>query len=395
MSVTVPAFGFARTPRILFGVRARGQLGRILAGYGGPPLFVTGRASYAGPAWDAAIAEVRKAGTDCVHVHVDGEPTPELVDAAVAAHADRGVRVVVAWGGGSVVDAGKAISAMLPRREPVAEYLEDVGNKELPDGAKIPFVAVPTTAGTGSEATKNAVLSRVGPDGFKKSLRHDGLVPDVALVDPELALTCPPHVTAACGMDAFTQLLEAYVSIKASPMTDALAISGLDHVIRGLPRAFQEGSHDIEARTGMAYAALVSGIVLANAGLGVVHGLASPIGARFDAPHGAVCGALVAAATSATIRRLFDEGRRDHPALIKYARVGALFSDRAREATETGCAVLIEALENWTEMLAMPRLTRFGIAESDLPGFVAGASNKNNPVPLTDGEIAALLRACL
>lgn len=388
-------FTFARTPQIVFGAGVVRQVPRRAAAYGRLALVITGKASYVGPAWDASIAEFRDLALEWEHVRVDGEPSPELVDGVATAYADRGVCVVVAWGGGSVIDAGKAISAMLPLGGAVSEYLEDIGTKKPHPGGKAPFIAVPTTAGTGSEATKNAVLSRVGPDGFKKSLRHDNFVPDVALVDPELALTCPPEITAACGMDAFTQLLEAYVSTKASPMTDALALSGLEHVAAYLPRAFRGGKNDIEARAGMAYAALLSGIVLANAGLGVVHGLASPIGALFRAPHGAACAALVAAATEANIARLLAEQGPDHPALAKYTQVGALLSGRDTRDVASGCALLVESLYAWAYRFHLPRLGRFGITEADAPRIAAGADNKNNPASLSKDEIAGLIRRCL
>src|SRR5690606_22395692 len=198
------------------------------------------------------------------------EPTPSIVDAAVNEFGDFSPEVVVAIGGGSVLDAGKAISAMLPLKAGVREYLEGVGSRTHP-GDKVPFIAVPTTSGTGSEATKNAVLSEVGERGFKRSLRHDRFVSDVAIVDPVLAVTCPKTVTATSGMDAFTQLLESYLSTAANPITDALALEGLRHVSRSLPLAVHDPGN-LSARCGMALASYLSGITLANAGLGLVHG---------------------------------------------------------------------------------------------------------------------------
>ena len=193
---------------------------------------------------------------------------------------DRGIDVVLSTGGGSVIDAGKAVSAMLRVEGSVAEYLEDVGTRKHP-GTKVPFVAVPTTAGTGCEATRNAVLSRVGPDGFKKSLRHDNFLPDAAVVDPVLTLSCPPDITAACGLDALTQLLESFVSTKASVLTDVLALSGLEHIGNSLVPACTNSGQDIDMRANLSYAALMSGITLTSAGLGTVHGFASSIGGLF------------------------------------------------------------------------------------------------------------------
>ena len=186
----------------------------------------------------------------------------------------------------------------------VLDHLEDVGRNVPHSGVKLPFVAVPTTSGTGGEMTKNAVLSDVGPDGYKKSLRHDAFIPDAVILDPELMLSCPPAITAACGMDAFTQLLEPYLSPAASPVTDSLALGAMERVRDNLAAACGEGAGDVEVRAGMAYAAMISGIALANAGLGIVHGLASPIGGFFPVPHGVVCGTLVAPATEANIRAL-------------------------------------------------------------------------------------------
>jgi alcohol dehydrogenase class IV len=281
---------------------------------------------------------------------------------------------------------------MLLKNESVLSYLEGVGKGPSHDGAKIPFVAVPTTAGTGSEATKNAVLSQVGRAGFKRSLRHDNFVPDVAVLDPALALSCPPEVTAASGLDAFTQLLESYVSTNASPMTDALALSGLEYAAKCLLPVCTHGSKDVDARAGMTYAALMSGITLANAGLGVVHGLASPIGAWFDVPHGVVCGTLVGAATSVTIKKLLSQHGQHHHSLIKYARVGCILSGKHEGDTAQGCELLLEKVNDWIEILKIPRLSKYGIHEKDLDDIVAQPDNKYNPTALNRDEILDVLR---
>ena len=247
------------------------------------------------------------------------------------------------------------------------EFLEGIGNRTH-NGEKLPFVAVPTTSGTGSEATRNAVLSKVGPDGFKKSIRHDRFVPDVAVIDPELMLSCPPEVSAACGMDAFTQLLESYVSTRASPFTDALAYSGISFLTDSLiPVCTTEGK-SIEKRAAMAYAALVSGMTLANAGLGVVHGLASPIGGLFSIPHGVVCGTLVGAETRANIEKLRNRAGGSPRPATKYAEIGALLCGKAFREEEGNpcCDLLIEKIDEWIETLAIPRLSEYGILASDL-----------------------------
>jgi len=225
--IDIADFSFARMPEIHFGPGRRSLLPRLIARYGRNVLLVTGSASFArSPRYQALTDELAKAGIRIVHCSVSGEPSPDFVDATVASVRGEEFACVVGIGGGSALDAGKAISAMLPLGDSVVPYLECVDSRKH-DGRKVPYIAVPTSSGTGAEATKNAVLSNIGADGYKSSLRHDNFVPDVALLDPEFTLTCPADVTAACGLDALTQLLEAYVSSKASPMTDALALSGL------------------------------------------------------------------------------------------------------------------------------------------------------------------------
>jgi alcohol dehydrogenase class IV len=297
----------------------------------------------------------------------------------------RNIDAVVAIGGGSVIDAGKAVSAMLKADGPVTDYLEDVGTKQH-SGLKIPFIAVPTTAGTGSEATANAVLSKPGLEGFKKSLRHVNFTPDVAIIDPELMLGCPPDVTAACGMDAFTHLLESYVSTKASPMTDALAESGMAHVRDNLVPACSTLAKDLDTRGAMAYAALLSGITLANAGLGVVHGMASSIGGHFAISHGVICGNLVGSATRATIQKLFTVDPK-HPSLEKYACAGYLLAGKHFNTIENGCDLLLHTIDTWTRKLELPSLANFGLTEADIDALIAGSSNKNNPAKLDKDEI--------
>ena len=383
----IEGFSFAKTPRILFGADQFARLGEVVAALGSRAAVLTGGQSLkASGKLDEALGWLEQRSVRSYCYTVRGEPSPDLVDGMVAELRRANVDVIVAIGGGSVLDAGKAVSAMRPTGEPIRDYLEVVGTR-TPDGRKVPFVAVPTTAGTGSEATMNAVISEVGPDGFKASLRHPNFVPDVALVDPALSLSCPPGVTAACGMDAFTQLLESYVSTQASPMTDALAYSGLELACDALVAACTTGAADINVRAAMAYAALLSGITLANAGLGVVHGIAGVIGGFFDVPHGVACGTLIAPATRMSIEKLRTTGG---DSLAKYAAVGRLFGGRATDVN-AACDTLIETLTRWTDELRIPRLGTYGIGPSDVETVAARAGNKNNPIALSRDEIAALM----
>jgi alcohol dehydrogenase class IV len=373
-------FAFARTPHIRFGAGRFSEVPDIVRSFGETVLLVTGK-SFERSEQFAVLADAFRERSITWHVFpVSGEPSPDLVDRASDTFRNRGVTAVFAIGGGSVIDAGKAISAMLLQSGSVFDYLEGVGAGKAHDGRKVPFIAVPTTAGTGSEATRNSVLSRIGPGGFKKSIRHDAFVPDYAVVDPELALTCPPEVTAACGMDAFTQLLEAYVSTKASPMTDPLALSGMERVRDALVPAYTDGARSVEARAGLAYGALMSGIALANAGLGVVHGLASAIGGFFPIPHGVVCGVLLEPATRVTINLLQDLGPDGAPALEKYARVGRLITGLEDAGCEKGCELLLDKLAEWRDTLRIPKLSDYGVRKGDIDAIIGKAGSGNNPV---------------
>jgi len=384
----VTPFAFARAPRILFGPGRISEAARIAAAYGTRVLVITGgRSLEASGRLSLLVDQLSGAGVVALRATVTGEPSPECVDDIVSRFANAAVDAVLAVGGGSVLDAGKAVAAMLPLKEPVTPYLEGVGAKAHP-GAKCPMIAVPTTAGTGTEATKNASLRRLGNQGFKNSLRHDAFVPDVAVIDPELALTCPPAVTAACGMDALAQLLESYVSPQASPLTDLLAEHGLAEAGRNLITVFEEGQ-DLEARCGMAYAALLSGITLANAGLGVVHSLSSAIGGFFDIPHGVICGTLLAPGMRANIAKL--RRLKQAESLAKHARAWVALSGHHHDRDDEDCDALIDLLEAWAREMALPRLGAYGVREDDLEKILDKAALRNNPVQLERAEIRGML----
>jgi len=395
VTVTIKPFDFYRTPRLVFGPGRVKELGQIVASYGARVLVVTGGGSLDQTGtWKRCEESLKKASIKIHRYRFSGEPSPETVDGAVNEFSPLSVEAVVAVGGGSVIDCAKAVAAMLGLAEPVTPYLEGVGTKTHP-GKTLPLIAVPTTAGTGSEATKNAVISKVGREGFKKSLRHDNFTPVCAIVDPELTLTCPPQVTAACGMDAFTQLLESYVSPQASPVTDALALSGIEHMASALIPASTDQGNDIGLRSSLAYAAFLSGITLANAGLGIIHGLASPIGGLVPIPHGVVCATLVGEACRMNIKRLRELRSTDDIMLFKYAKVGRMISGADPQDLHASCDLLLNTLDQWTEKLSIPRLAQYRVSESHLDTLAAQARQKSNPIQLGLNDIKAILRARL
>jgi alcohol dehydrogenase len=392
---SIADFAFARIPEIHFGAGKLAQLPQLIRQKGRRIILVSGAASFAHSPYHEQLAQsLTHAGIEFFETRVSGEPSPDFVDQTVDLYRDGKIDWVVAIGGGSAIDAGKAISAMLPQEGSVSDFLECVATRTH-DGRKVPFMAIPTSSGTGAEATKNAVLSQIGSDGYKSSLRHDNLVPDLALIDPQLMLSCPPQITAACGLDAATQLLEAYVSSQASPLTDALAKSGLQHLQTGFIAAFKHGATDIEARSHMAYAALLSGMALANAGLGVVHGLAGPIGGHFPMPHGEACGTLIGEATRINIEAMFDDPERYRTALEKHANAGALLSKKPSGSLRDGCALLVQTIEQWIELTRIPRLGKYGIVQADFPKILDKSNNKNSPVSLNRQQMEAILTARL
>jgi len=386
------AFELAPLPKLITGPGTIYSVPDLLKqkGYARTAL-ITGGKSYSGAVYrDEFEHALRRAGLEFRHFQVSGEPSPDTVDAIGDVCRRDEITGVLAVGGGSVIDTGKAVAAMQCHAGSVAEYLEGVGDK-TPGGNRVPLSAIPTTSGTGSEATKNAVISRVGSGGYKKSLRHEGFIPDLAVLDPEVVLHCPAEITAAAGMDALTQLLEAFVSTKASPFTDALAADGLRRAAWALPEVIRDGA-SVTARSQMAYAAYISGVCLANAGLGVVHGAASPAGALRKIPHGVVCGTLLPSATEVIISALLKGGTSDRTGLEKYSAAAVVLTGRDRGTPELNCGALVELLYQWADDFGMPGLSDYGFTLQDLERISSQSSLKATPVDLDREEIYQILK---
>jgi alcohol dehydrogenase len=399
-------FGVSRTPELVFGAGVITRLGEQLRMLGARSVVVVAGASVMsvaetreGIAASIDGAEVRRAFVryDALPESLDlfqgahgpfAEASPDVVDAIVAATAEP-PDAVVAIGGGSAIDTGKALCVAFLEDGSIADYLEGVGSRR-PSGRKLPFIAVPTTAGTGSEATKNAVLSRPGPAGFKKSLRHDRFIPDVALIDPLLQLTCGRAQTAASGLDAITQLLEAYISTSANPVTDALALDGLAAAGRSFLRAVERGGTDPDSRAGMAYAAYLSGVCLANAGLGTVHGLAGPAGALSSVPHGVFCGTLLPHVVDRIVATI--AGRRDAIAVLgKLAAAGRALSGRTAGSLDDQIRMLTDRLVEFVRVAALPGLSAYGIDAPLARRIAEAGDNKQSPCQFSVEERVALM----
>ncbi len=364
-------FEFATATRIVFGEGAFQEVAPAVKSMGRRALLVTHVA-----ALDLAETVLK----------VDGEPTVDLVRrGAELARAEK-CDVVVSIGGGSAIDTGKAIAAMLGNGGDPLDYLEVVGRGQPLRQPSTPFIAVPTTAGTGAEVTRNAVLAST-EHRVKASLRSPLMLPRLAVVDPELTLDLPPALTASTGLDALTQLIEPFVSVRANAMTDLYAREGMRRAARALVRAYSDG-RDRQARHDMSLASLFGGLCLANAGLGAVHGFAAPVGGAFDAPHGAVCAALLPFAMEVNIRALRARGGE---ALIRYAEVARILTGRPDAAPEDG----IQWVDEVCRTLRIPPLRAYGIQPGDVAALVEGAakasSMKGNPIALTTDEMAEIL----
>ncbi len=398
------SFSLSRFPRIEFGAGKIQLLPEKIALYGHRVLIITGQHSFYGsPAWKELTVQLESSAIQWFHSRISGEPSPEYIDRTVQEFHKQNINCVVAIGGGSALDAGKAISGLLITGDSVMNYLEGVGAGKTYSGPAVPFIALPTTAGTGSEATKNAVLSHIAKDGYKKSFRDEQLIPQYAIVDPDLLISCPKSLIAANGMDALTQLLESYLSTRANPLTDALALSGLERVRDSLLLWYQSTSEEslqpelALARSNMAYAALLSGITLAQVGLGSVHGLASPLGAFFPIPHGVACGTVLTEAVRINIQAM-QEREPDNIGLRKYAHIGRLLSKKPQLSDSEALQALVDFLSDWNRKMTIAPLSEFGISEQDIPRLVANispSSMQSNPIILTQEEKEALVRNCL
>jgi alcohol dehydrogenase class IV len=376
------AFEFATAGRIVFGPGRAAELPGILAGLGSRVLVCTG----ADPARHAAL--LAGLGLPAAVFPVAGEPTIELAQAGAGAGREHSADVVAAIGGGSVIDTAKAIAMLLGNGGDPLDYLEVVGSGQAITQPSVPCVAVPTTAGTGAEVTANAVLASPA-HRVKASLRSTLMIPRVALVDPQLTASCPPRVTAASGLDALTQCLEPFVSVRANPLTDGLAREGLRRAAAGLRAAYADGS-DLGARADMAVCSLLGGIALANAKLGAVHGLAGVIGGTADVPHGVACAALLAPVMEANVRAL-RSAQPENPALHRYTEVSRLLTGKPAASIEDGLRWIHETIT----LLAIPGLAAFGIRPQDAGGIAAKAaissSMQGNPVALSPGDLRAIL----
>ena len=382
-------FAFATATEIVFGPGARTTVGERAGQMGSRALVVTGRSD--APSADI-IASLHISGLPLLRWSVDGEPTIASARAAVEAARQHRADVVVACGGGSAIDLGKAVAALLANSGDPLDYLEVVGRGQALTERSVPFIAVPTTAGTGAEVTRNAVLS-VPDERQKVSLRSPLMLPALAIVDPELTLALPPALTASTGMDALTQLIEPYVSVKANPLTDAICLEGLPRIARALRRAVLEGN-DLYSRTDMALGSLFGGLALANAALGAVHGFAAPIGGRFSAPHGAVCAALLPHVMKANVRALETRGG-DTALLDRFVRVARLLTGSPHATAADG----VEWVERLRDDLPVPSLAVYGIDRDDVDDLVSAAtrasSMRGNPIVLDATELCDVLLAAI
>jgi alcohol dehydrogenase len=395
-------FGLSRLPRITFGSGAVAELPGAVARHGRRCLLVTGGASFSMLGLDDIDERLAAHGVELAgRVRAPSEPGPDVVDAFAETARDLDADVVLGIGGGSVIDTAKSVAGLAHSGSRVMDHLEGVGRGIDYTGPALPFIAVPTTAGTGSEVTRNSVITVRSPGGFKRSFRDERLIAAEAIVDPDLAAACGPSLIAANGLDASIQLLEAYTSRRAGPVTDALALEGLAAARDGLLpwHTAPSGPGAATARARMAYAALLSGMCLANAGLGAVHGLAAPIGALLPITHGAACGALLVATTRANLERLATLGAPGADARERYARVGRLLAGLAVSTPiEEALEGLMAILETWTRMLDTPRLGALGLSPDHLDTVIAGVSTNSmsgNPVDLTPEHLESILRSSL
>ena len=388
MGASALSFELALPARIIFGEGRLADVGPLAAGMGTRALVVEGRSGRAEPLHEL----LRASGIATTRVTVPGEPATALVQRGAGHARSEKCDVVVALGGGSVIDAAKAIAALITNRDPILDYLEVVGKGQPITERPAPLIAIPTTAGTGAEVTRNAVLM-VEEKQVKVSLRSPLMLPTVALIDPVLTYTVPPAITASTGLDALTQCIEPFVTPMANPITDSVAREGMRRAAGALRRAYRYGS-DVEARRDMAVASLCGGLALANAKLGAVHGFAAPLGGMFPVPHGTACASLLPSVVAMNVRALRARAP-DSPALVRYDEVARTLTGRASARAEDG-AVWLRAL---VDDLEIPKLATYGVKTADIGRVVEKArkasSMRGNPVELTNEELEQVLSSAV
>ena len=383
------SFEFATANRIVFGPGAARKAGQLASKLGRHTMVVTGKNS---ERHAFVFQDLKTTNLRFTQFRVPKEPTDTLIMSGVEAARRAGCDLVIAIGGGSVIDSGKAIAAMLNNQGDLHDYLEVIGKGRTIENSPVPTIVLPTTAGTGSEVTRNAVLMST-EHKVKVSMRSPMMLPQIALVDPELTYRMPPHITAGTGLDAMTQLLEAFVSIGANPMTDAVCREGLKRAVRSLERAYQDGK-DKAARYDMCVASLFGGMALANAKLGAVHGIAGPLGGMYAAPHGMVCGRLLPSVMQVNANAL-QERMPGAVALSRYKELACIVSANQNATIADGVAWV----QSLCDRLEIPPLSQYGLDENGFPELVQNSlqasSMKGNPVRLTEEEMLAILRQAI
>ena len=381
-------FEFATAARIIFGAGKLKEIGGIAAGFGRKALIVVGAQTARA---QGLLDQLSAQAIEFTVLNVAGEPTIELAQQGVTLARDSGCDMVISYGGGSAIDAGKAIAALVTNLGEPLDYLEVIGAGQALERAPLPFVAIPTTAGTGSEVTRNAVL-KSNQQQVKVSLRSPMMLPKVALVDPDLLAGLSPAVAAATGMDALTQVIEPYVCNRANPITDALCREAIPRAARSLRKMVE--SPDAHSRADMALVSLFGGLALANSGLGAVHGFAAPIGGMFPAPHGAVCAQLLPQVWQANVQALRAR-QPDSPILARYDEVARMLSGNLQANADDGARWLYDL----RAALQIPAFSAYGMAVSDVPVLVeksaAASSMQANPIKLTVEELTKILATAL
>jgi len=378
-------FEFATANRIIFGNGTIKQIGAISKSIGHSAMVVCGKNIHRA---EPLFEQLNSTGIEFITFQIKDEPTIAVVCEGVQIARKEKCDLVIGFGGGSALDAGKVIAAMITNSSDLLDYMEVIGNGKTISNRPAPYIAIPTTSGTGAEVTRNAVLKST-EHLVKVSMRSPMMLPDLAIVDPKLTHTMPPAVTASTGLDAFTQLMEAFVSNKANPLTDSLCREGMRRAARSLQRAYENGS-DKSAREDMSIASLFGGLALANARLGAVHGFAGPIGGMFPAPHGAVCARLLPYVMETNIRALKSRNPGS-PILSRFDEVAKILTGNNSASTENG----LEFVHSLCDILNVPHLSEFGLTEMDFPVIIEksqkASSMRGNPVELTDEELAGIL----